>query len=453
MGRRQKPRFRMVLPVSVWGTDSSGKAFHQLAYTLDISTGGAKLAGVIVPLKRDEIIAVRYKQRKARFRVVWSAKSEVGIQYVEGEHFIWIELPEEEFTDQEPVREAAVPPAAAGPPPALADSSPEGSEAPPPAAPAQQDAGLVADSGPVSEASPTDELAATLETCLASLRTLDGLVNAAGVVAHVAQEFHAAAGHLRNTAWAVQQWIELQPGSTDHSAMLESVNSERLRFAAQLCREIAQDQQHLVAGVSPENRAALVAAVQFLAQKFGVPLELQSSPAERTTEPARRDPVALLAGLNQEIRSTALSAEETLDLMAERARSFTAADGAAIALRDQDDMVCCASAGIAPLAGIRFAVSGGLAGEAIATRQPLIWGNAQKDERVDSALCRRLDLKSSAIAPILAGDSVMGVLQVFSGRPNAFDETAVSLLQQLAEFVASLEPGLRLESDSRAQSL
>jgi len=439
MGRRQKPRFRMVLPVSIFGTDSSGKAFHQLAYTLDISTGGAKLAGVKAALRPGEIIAVRYKQRKARFRVVWSANHEAGIQYVEGEHFIWIELPEEEFIDREPVREGpARPPAAA---PASAVSSPAGNQAPPPAA--------QAGSGPAIEPSRTDELAATLETCLASLRSLDGLVNSVGMVAQVAQEFHAAAGHLRNTAWAVQQWIELQPESLGHGAILESVNSERVRFGTQLCRELVRERQHLVAGVSPENREALVAAVQLLAQELGVGLEPQSSRAERSAEPAQRDPVALLAGLNQEIRSTALSAEGTLDLLVERARSFTDADGAAIALRDEEDMVCCASAGMAPLAGIRFSVAGGLAGEAIAARKSLIWRDAEKDERVDASLCRSLDLRSSAIAPIVAGDAVLGVLQVFSGRPNAFDEAAVSLLQHLTEFVASLAPSLVLEPAPR----
>jgi len=444
----------MVLPVSIWGNDSSGKAFHQLAYTLDISTGGAKLAGVMAALKPGEIIAVRYKQRKARFHVVWSGNREAGIQYVEGERFIWIELPEEEFIDWEPVPEAAAAPAAAapaaaGPPPASADSSPVGSEAAPPPAHAQQHAGSVAGSGPALQPSRTDQLAATLAACLASLRSLDGLVNSVGMVAPVAQEFHAAAGHLRNTAWAVQQWIELGPEPRGHSSILESVNSERVRFGAQLCRLLARERQHLVAGVSPENREALMAAVQLLAQKLGVGLEPQSSRAGRSEEAAPRDPVALLAGLNQEIRSTTLSAEGTLDLLVERARSFTDADGAAIALRDDEDMVCCASAGIAPLAGIRFSVAGGLAGEAIAARKPLIWRDAEKDERVDTSPCRSLDLRSSAIAPIVAGDSVLGVLQVFSGRPNAFDEAAVSLLRHLAEFVASLKPNLFLEPAPR----
>jgi putative methionine-R-sulfoxide reductase with GAF domain len=440
MGRRQKPRFRMVLPVSIWGTDISGKAFHQLGYTLDISTGGARLAGVLVPLRRGDIIAVRYKQRKARFRVVWSANQEVGIQYLEGERFIWIELPEEEFIDQEPVEDGPAPPAAAEPPPASAESSQAGIEIPP------QETHAAVEAPALRQAS-TDELAATLQNCLATLRSLDGLVNSAEMLPQVAQEFHAAAGHLRNTAWAVQQWIELQQESRDPGAIIESVNSERVRFATQLCRALVQDRQHLVAGVSRENREALVAAVQRVTDSFGNP---GHSPEQgRAAVAASHDPIALMAALNDEIRSSTLTAEETLELIVERARSFTGADGAAIALRDEDDMVCCATVGIAPLVGVRFSASGGLAGEAIAARRSVICRDAENDERVDAALCRSMDLRSGAIVPILARDSVVGVLQAFAGRPNAFNEASTSLLQHLAEFVASLEPNLRLDPDPR----
>ena len=66
----------MVLPVSVWGTDSDGKHFHQLAYTLDISTGGARLAGLAAKLQKGDTIGVKYKQRKAPFRVVWTANNQ-----------------------------------------------------------------------------------------------------------------------------------------------------------------------------------------------------------------------------------------------------------------------------------------------------------------------------------------------------------------------------------------
>jgi len=437
----------MVLPVSMWGTDTSGKAFHQLAYTLDISTDGARLAGVLVSLGCGDIVAVRYKQRKARFQVVWTSNNQVGIQYVEGEKSLWIELPEEEFIDETPMRDAAAPPAGAEPR-ARADCGQAEMEVPQETH-AGQDAGSVADSQPVVGQQRTEELADTLENCLASLRSLDGLVNSAGMVSQVAREFHAAAGHLRNTAWAVEQWIELQQESGDTSPIIESVNCERVRFATRLCRELVQDQQHLVAGVSQESREALVAAVQLLAAELGAANPGGLPNQGRPGLAANRDPVALLAGLNDEIRSTPVSAEETLTLIVERACSFTDADGAAIALRDEDDMVCCASAGLAPLVGVRFSMSGGLAGEVIATRQPVLCWDVEKDQRVDAALCRRLDVGSSAIVPIVARDAVMGVLQVFAGRPHAFDEASASLLQHLAEFVASLAPNLRFEPDPR----
>jgi putative methionine-R-sulfoxide reductase with GAF domain len=444
MGRRQKPRFRMVLPVSIWGTDSSGKAFNQLAYTLDISTGGARLAGVLVALNRGDIIAVRYKQRKARFNVVWTKDNQVGIQYVPGERFIWVELPEEDFVDRVKVVETPAQPARAE---SLPAGSNQGASAPAQETPAPQEAGSLAD--PAAESNETDGLGSRLQACLATLHELDALVNSAGMISQVAGEFHAAAGHLRNTAWAVEQWIELQQDSKDTSSILESVNSERVRFATRLCAELVEEQQRLVAGVSQENREALVAAVQLLAQKLGAGDSGSLADQGRPGLAAQRDPVGLLAELNDEIRSTPVSAEETLALIAERARSFTDADGAAIALRDEDDMVCCANAGLAPLLGVRFSMSGGLAGEAIATRQSVLCWDVEKDQRVDAALCRTLDVGSSAIVPILAGDLVVGLLQVFASRRNAFDEASASLLQHIAEFVASLEPELRLQPEPR----
>ena len=99
----------MVLPVNVWGTDISGKPFRQLAYTLDISTGGARLAGITARLSVGNVITVRYKQAKARFQIAWVNNDNIGIQYVKDERFIWVELPEEElFFDREVINSAKV---------------------------------------------------------------------------------------------------------------------------------------------------------------------------------------------------------------------------------------------------------------------------------------------------------------------------------------------------------
>jgi GAF domain-containing protein len=198
--------------------------------------------------------------------------------------------------------------------------------------------------------------------------------------------------------------------------------------------------------VSQETRDHLVSAVKALAEHLG--LTALSGVAKRpATGSNDRDAVALLAGLNQEIRSSTLPPEEMLNLVAKRACSFTGADGAAIALRDEDEMVCWASAGIAPLIGVRFSASQGLAGEAIATGHSVICADTEQDARVEAALCRSVNLRSSAIVPVRSGDSVIGLLQVFSGRPNAFDDDSASLLSDVSGFVASLHASLAVPAE------
>ena len=431
----------MVLPVSIWGTDTSGKAFHQLAYTLDISTGGARLGGVLTSLKRGDVIAVRYKRGKARFRVAWAAKDQVGIEYFEGERFIWVELPDQAFID-EAVVDHAPPREDVGTAPASAEPAQPGTE------PAQLET-LSTEEPDTStgESTSTGDLATTLPDFLNLLHTVDNLVASAGMVEALEHEFHSAASHLRNTAWPIAQWID-QQDSGDTSTIFECFNAERVRYATQLCRDLARERQFLAAGASEESKAALITAVRTLATELGLVGFDGWKHASRGL-PADRDPVALLAGLNDEIRSASLSQQETLNLVAEQARSFNDADGAAIALRDGDEMVAVASAGLAPLVGIRFPLSGGLVGEAIMARQAVVCCDAQIDERVDPTLCRNVCLRSSAIVPILSSDVVIGVVQVFACRPNAFDEAAASLLQHLAEMVAALGGDLRLQFAAR----
>ena len=422
MGRRKKPRFKMVLPFRLAVNDADGRPLQLLAYTLDISAGGARLAGIRVPLNIGDTLHGQYKQAKARFRVVWVGEPgekgdrQVGIQYLAGEKSIWVELPEEDFCDEVEVLDTEVAePAAAG--------LSEPAEAP------SQD--------------PLGELINTLEAVLEKLRETAGLVHSAGLVPEIAEPFKTAIAHARNTGFAVQQWIELQQDSKDTSVALETANSERVRFAAQLCRSLIAQVEQLGPGISGEARTALIAAVRNLAQHLGLQ-HTGERPPQSSVRPARQqcDPVALLAGLNEEIRSSKFQVAELLNLIAERACLFTSADGAAIAVRDDTEMVCCASAGMAPLVGIRFSASEALAGTAIRTARPVVWSDTQKDSSVDAALCASLNVRSSVIVPITAGAEVVGALQAFSALPDTFDDTSVLLLQRLAEFVASVATGL-----------
>jgi putative methionine-R-sulfoxide reductase with GAF domain len=447
MGRRQKPRFRMVLPVSVWGTDSDGKHFHQLAYTLDISTGGARLAGLAAKLQKGDTIGVKYKQRKAPFRVVWTANNQVGIQYAEAGKFIWIELPETDFVDREPVGERGImdEQLSSGDPRVGAASSQNGFESQPAPQAEPEPPGPV----PV-QTTKRDELAARLEDCLDALRKVNTLIDAAGIIPQASQAFHAATGHVRNSAWAIEQALELQEKSAETAVVIESISSEKVRFLIQLCRELLEEeQQDPFGGISDEMRKALVAAVETMAERLGATLGAANPSIAQQPAARWRDNVSLLAWFNDEIRSSNLSAEQRLELIAARAAEFTDADGAAVGVLENDELVCCASSGAAPPVGLRFPASDGLTGEAILKQQPIICSDTENDARVDADLCRSVGLRSSAIVPIVSAETVAGVLQVFSGKPNVFNSNSLSLLENLAEFVAPVEISMRANLEQR----
>lgn len=158
-------------------------------------------------------------------------------------------------------------------------------------------------------------------------------------------------------------------------------------------------------------------------------------------------------------RSLAEVAQRDLDaalqLLAERAKYITGATGAAIALRrgQLHDMLCRASDGAnAPELGALLSTEQGLSGESVRTRKPLRCDNAETDARVNRESCRELGIASVVIMPILSGEQVLGVFELFSEKPNAFDERDLSALERLGEMVetavahavaAQLLPGLR----------
>ncbi len=67
MGRRRHERMKHVFPVRIWGKDKSGHSFDELAHTLDVSAGGALLAGIKHALRAGDVLSIQYKQKKAEF--------------------------------------------------------------------------------------------------------------------------------------------------------------------------------------------------------------------------------------------------------------------------------------------------------------------------------------------------------------------------------------------------
>lgn len=130
--------------------------------------------------------------------------------------------------------------------------------------------------------------------------------------------------------------------------------------------------------------------------------------------------------------------DAALQLLAERAQYITGASGVAIALRRgaHNDMLCRASSGSkAPELGALLSTEYGLSGESVRTRQLLRCDDAERDPRVNRDVCRDLGIASVVVMPIVGEDRVLGVFELLSGKPRAFDERDLSALSRLAEMV------------------
>jgi putative methionine-R-sulfoxide reductase with GAF domain len=128
--------------------------------------------------------------------------------------------------------------------------------------------------------------------------------------------------------------------------------------------------------------------------------------------------------------------DATLQLLAERAQYITGASGAAIALRQGDTMVCCASSGpSAPGLGAHLQLDSGLSGESVRTRQILQCDDAENDPRVNRDSCRAFGIASVVVMPLIRGEEVFGVFELLSGRPRAFEERDFIALNRLAEMI------------------
>lgn len=143
-----------------------------------------------------------------------------------------------------------------------------------------------------------------------------------------------------------------------------------------------------------------------------------------------------LAAIAATRRAVAESADlrAALNLVAQRALDTTGATGAAIAIGALGEMTCWAMSGpTAPPLGAPVPLDSGLSGECVRTRRPLRCDDTQSDPRVNREACARLGgVGSMLLVPLLRRNNARGILEVFSTRPHAFDDTDEQALELLA---------------------
>lgn len=84
-----------------------------------------------------------------------------------------------------------------------------------------------------------------LKAATDELQKLEQLVLSGDCAPRVLSEFRSAVDSIRQTAWAVQQWIELQSQNRDPYTVLGLLSEERVRRATQLTRDLTIDLQSL----------------------------------------------------------------------------------------------------------------------------------------------------------------------------------------------------------------
>jgi GAF domain-containing protein len=159
--------------------------------------------------------------------------------------------------------------------------------------------------------------------------------------------------------------------------------------------------------------------------------------------PRHHGPVAAPHSL---VNAGEIDLEPGISIIAEKAQTLTGATGAAIALRRGNEIVCRARTGrTAPDVGVRLQTDRGLSADCLRSGEVLLCNDAESNPHVDWATCRRMGVRSILAAPLRHFQRTLGVFEVLSSTPHAFDNNDVATMQFLS--------GMMVATISRLSSL
>lgn len=150
-----------------------------------------------------------------------------------------------------------------------------------------------------------------------------------------------------------------------------------------------------------------------------------------------------------EVVQQGLDLSGVMILVTEKAQQITGADGAAIELNEDGDMVYRAVSGIAEKQlGLRIKADSSLSGTCFKSGVPLLCMDSETDDRVDKVACRQVGLRSMALVPLFHAEVPVGVLKVFSSNRGHFSHETTKLLTLISGVVgSSMANATKYESD------
>jgi TonB family protein len=125
------------------------------------------------------------------------------------------------------------------------------------------------------------------------------------------------------------------------------------------------------------------------------------------------------------------------------------------------EIVCRATTGEnAPGLGVPLDTQSGLSAACVQTRKWQHCEDTDLDDRVDAEVCRELGVRSILVYPIVKKREVLGLIEIFSSRPQAFSSREVGTLEASAREVvesvdhaAAVQPSNALADSSQVPSL
>jgi putative methionine-R-sulfoxide reductase with GAF domain len=139
-----------------------------------------------------------------------------------------------------------------------------------------------------------------------------------------------------------------------------------------------------------------------------------------------------------DIHAGEIDLEPAISVIAERAQALTGATGAAIALRHGDEIICRARTGrTAPDLGVRLQTDSGISADCVRTGEIVLCHDAERNPFVDLASCRRLGARSILAAPLRHFRKTLGIFEVLSRAPHAFDDRDVATMQLLSSLMVA----------------
>lgn len=237
----------------------------------------------------------------------------------------------------------------------------------------------------------------------------------------------------------------------DLDLSLDSENARRIRLIGQVAWSQATGRTG-VRFFSPDH-SALQEIQQWLflnavaSSRLTELLPLASQMTGDSAEP-RRVPEKELFADEESADESGNEASSPLDLsplardtnaIVSRALALTGAKGAALALYEGGQLICRAICGTdTPALGARISTDSGITGECVRLGRVMYCSDVGEDERVDREVCADLGIRSILALPLFAGERIVGLLEVLSQRPAAFDPGDAMALDQVARPVMSL---------------